>query len=169
MKTINIQNEANIKANGKLSCHRCKPVICIDTGEVFTSATDAAEKAGVHLSVISACCIGKIRTANGKRYCYLSKVTESLDAIFTRLRETSAVEADAKKWQAYQAEQEEKRKAREELEAKIVKVQEKVARRTAVRDTKQNEARIAEERLAEAQRELEALQEMLNGNAQEVA
>lgn len=171
--TINIQNEANIKAEGKLNSGHCKPVICIDTGDVFTSCFDAAEATGVHFSAMSAHLRGKTRTIHGKRYMYLSRVKEGLDTIVTRLRETSAMEDDAKKWREYQAEQEairaaeakraeEERKAREELEAKIIKAQEKVARRTAVRDTKHNEARIADERLMEAERELEALQDMLN-------
>lgn len=178
-KTINIQNEANIKAKGELNCHRCKPVICIDTGEVFTSCADAAEHAGVHISTVSACCTGKIRTANGKHYCYLSRVNEHLDSIVTRLRETSSLEEDAKRWQAYQAEQEAirqeeerirreeeerieaERKAREELAAKIEKATAKVARRSVVRDNKAAELRMAEERLIEAERELEALQDML--------
>lgn len=176
MKKINIQHESEIKANGNLNNKKCKPVICIDTGEVFTSATDAAENAGVHMSAISACCLGKIRTANGKHYCYLSKVTENLDSIVTRLRETAAVEEDAKKWQAYKAEQdairaaaekraEEERKAREELLEQISKAEAKVARRTEIRDRKIEEARFASERLMEAERELEALQDLLNNGS----
>ena len=114
MKKINIQNEANINAKGEHTKRAAKPVICIDTGEVYASTTDAAEAAGVHITTMSSVCLGKIRTANGKRYCYLSRVTESLDSIVTRLRETAAVEEDAKRWKAYQAEQEAIRKAEEE-------------------------------------------------------
>ena len=171
--TINIQHEANIKAEGKLHSKKCRPVICIDTGDTFTSVTDAAEYAECTTSTMVVHLQGKTRQVKGKHYCYLSSVKENLDPILTRLRETAAVEDAAKKWMAYEAEQEairaaeakraeEERKAREELEAKIVKAQEKVARRTAVRDTKHNEARIADERLMEAERELEALQNMLN-------
>jgi hypothetical protein len=128
MKKINIQNEANIKAKGEHTQKSAKPVICIDTGEVFASTTDAAESAGVHITTMSSVCLGKIRTANGKRYCYLSRVTESLDSIVTRLRETAAVEEDAKRWQAYQAEQEKIRKAEEKRQADIAKARDKVAR-----------------------------------------
>ena len=177
--TINIQNEANIKAEGKLNGRKCKPVICIDTGEVFTSATDAAEKAGVHVSVMSSVCIGRIRTANGKRYCYLSKATESLDAIVTRLRETSAVEDDARKWREYQAEQEairkaeeerleairkaeekrleEERKAREKREKEIAKANAKVERCQTIRDRIAAQLVEAERNLMTAQIEREAL------------
>ena len=156
-KTINIHNEANIKANGDLNNKKCKPVICIDTGEVFTSGIDAAESAGVHQSSISACCLGKIRTVNGKRYCYLSRVTESLDSIVTRLRETSAIEEDAKRWQAYQAEQEAIRKAEEERQAEIAKAEEKVAKLTAKsQDLEARWHQIMAE-LVEAEKELEAM------------
>jgi hypothetical protein len=127
MKKINIQNEANIKAKGEHTQKNAKAVICIETGEVFTSTTDAAASAGVHVTTMSAVCLGKIRTANGKRYCYLSRVTESLDSIVTRLRETAAVEEDAKRWKAYQAEQEAIRKAEEKRQAEIAKAREKVA------------------------------------------
>lgn len=178
-KTINIQNEANIQARGKHIHHHSKPIICIETGEVFASITDAAEIIGCHHSNISAHLCGKSRHVHGKHYCYMSRSVESLDAIVTRLRETAAMEDDAKKWREYQAEQEAirqeeerirreeeerleaERKAREELLAKIEKATAKVARRTVIRDNKAAEVRMAEERLMEAERELEELQDML--------
>lgn len=174
-KTINIQNEATIKAEGKLNSRHCKPVICLETGEVFSSVTDAAEAIGCAPNNLSIHLTGKLRAIKGKHFCYLSRVNESLDAIVTRLRETAAVEEDAKKWQAYQAEQEairaaaekraeEERKAREELLDQISKAEAKVARRTEIRDRKIEEARFASERLMEAERELEELQDLLNNN-----
>ena len=179
MKTINIQNEANIKAKGQYNSKHCKSVICIETGEVFTSVWDAAAAVGLQAQNLSRHLTGHKRSFGGKHYCYLSRVNESLDSIVTRLRETSAIEEDAKRWQEYQAEQEairqeeerirqeeekraeEARKAREELLAKIEKATAKVARRAVVRDNKAAEARMAEERLMEAERELEVLQDML--------
>ena len=97
MKKINIQNEADIKAEGQFTSKRCKPVICVDNGKVFTSMLDAADYAGVANPSMVAHLQGKTRTCGGKHFCYLSRVTENLDAIVTRLRETAAVEADAKK------------------------------------------------------------------------
>ena len=142
MKKINIQNEANIKAEGKLNNNHCKPVICVDNGKVFTSMTDAAEYAGVSSPTMVVHLQGKTRTCAGKHFCYLSKVTENLDSIVTRLRETAAVEDDARKWQVYQAEQEririaeekrleEERKAEEKRKAEIAKAEERVAKLTA--------------------------------------
>ena len=155
--TINIQNEANIKAQGIHTQRSHKPVICIDTGEVFASGIDAAEHAGVHQATMSACCLGKIRTVNGKRYCYLSKVAESLDAIVTRLRETSSIEEDAKKWQAYQAEQEAIRIAEEKRQAEIAKADAKVERCKAIRDRIAAQLAEAERNLMAAEIEREAL------------
>ena len=166
--TINIQNEANIKAEGKLNGGNCKPVICIDTGEVFTSCCDAAESVGVHFTAMSAHLRGKTRTIHGKRYIYLSRVSEGLDAIVTRLRETSSIEADAKKWQAYQAEQEairiaeakraeEARKAEEKRQAEIAKADAKVERCQTIRDRIAAQLAEAERNLMTAQMEREAL------------
>ena len=136
MKKINIQREANIKAEGKLSGGNCKPVVCLNTGDVYTSCMDAAEAVGVHISAMSAHLRGKTRTVHGKKYMYLSSVAEGLDVIVTRLRETSAVEEDARKWREYQEEQEvirkaeakrleEERKAEEKRQAEITKLMKK--------------------------------------------
>ena len=165
MKKINIQHESNIKAEGKLNNNHCKPVICIETGEVFTSVTDAAEKAGCNKNNMSTHLTGKLRHIKGKHYCYLSRVNESLDAIVTRLRETAAVEEDAKKWKAYQAEQEAIRKAEEKRQAEIAKAAEKVAKLTASAQDLEAKWHKAMAELTEAEKAFEALQD----NAKEVA
>ena len=127
-KTINIHNDANISAKGKLNSRHCKPVICLETGEVFTSVTDAAEKAGHSAQNLSTHLTGKRKTYGGKHYCYLSNATENLNAIVSRLRETSQMEEDARKWRAYQAEQEAIRKAEEKRKSDIEKAKEKIER-----------------------------------------
>lgn len=167
-KTINIQNEANINAKGKLNCYRCKPVICLETGDVFTSVADAAEYVGVHQGNMSQHLRGKLRSIKGKHYCYLSRATESLDAIVTRLRETSSMEADALKWRAYQAEQEairkaeekriaDERKAKEEYEAAVEKAKAKVERRHRMCSRLEQQYHEAIARAMEAEKEYEAL------------
>ena len=138
MKKINIQNEANINVKGEHTSKNAKPVICVDNGMVFASMLDAAEYAGVTNPTMVMHLQGKTRTCSGKHFCYLSRVNESLDAIVTRLRETSAIEEDAKRWQEYQAEQEtirkaeekrleEERKAEAKRQAEIAKLTEKRA------------------------------------------
>ena len=158
-KTINMQHEANIQAEGKLNSRKCKPIICIETGEVFSSVTDAAECAEVTTTMMSGHLGGYYRSVKGKHYCYLSRVNESLNTILTRLRETSAVEEDAKKWKAYEAEQEAKRIAEQKRQEAIAKAKEKVARAQGIHDTLAAKYREALNTLAQAQRELEALED----------
>lgn len=159
MKKVNIQHEANIDAQGNLNSKHCKPVVCLETGEVYSSATDAAESIGVTLSNISSHLTGKSRSVKGKHYCYLSRVSESLNVIVTRLRETAAIEADAKKWQAYQAEQDAIRKAEEKRATAIAKAEAKVAKLTETCNQHERKLRDARDALLEAATELEALRD----------
>lgn len=170
MKTINMQHEANIKAEGRLNSKKCVPVICIETGEVFTSVTDAAERLGVAQSNVSAHLTGKSRTVKGKHFCYLSRVNESLDAIVTRLREASAIEEDAKKWKTYEEEQnaircaeekraEEARIAKAKRNAAIAIADAKIERYKAIRDRIAAQLEEAEKNLMTAEIEREALDE----------
>ena len=175
--TINIQNESNIQAEGKLNSRKCKPVICIETGEVFSSVTDAAEKFGSSAQNLSTHLTGKRRTFVGKHFCYLSRTMESLDTIMERLQKTAAMEEDARKWREYQAEQErirkaeekrreEERKAREKRESDLKAAKDKVARRTEICERLAAQLAQAEQRKMEAEMELEA---MLDNNQQNVA
>ena len=157
MKKINIQNEANINGEGKLNSGNCKPVICIDTGDVYTSCMDAAESIGVHFTAMSAHLRGKTRTIHGKRYIYLSRVNEGLNAIVTRLRETASVEADAKRWREYQAEQEKIRKAEAKRAEEIAKAERKLNNCQEIRNRIASQLVEADVRLIEAQEELEEL------------
>ena len=166
MKNITIQNEATIKAEGKRNSKNCKPVICIETGEVFSSSADAAEKVGVHFSVMSAVCTGKIRTCKGMHFCYMNAALENLNAVMERLREATKLEEDAKKWRAQEAEKERIRLAKEKYESDLEKAKAKVARRTEICERLASELARAEQRKMEAEMELEAL---LDSNQQEVA
>ena len=167
-KTINIQNEANIHVEGTHIHHNSKPIICIETGEVFASITDVAEKVGCGFSNVSSHLRGKSRSVKGKHYCYMSRSVESLDAIVTRLRETSTMEEDARKWREYQAEQEairkaeekriaDERRAKEEYEAKVEKAKAKIERIKNMRQRLEQQQIEAEKRLIEAEREYEEL------------
>lgn len=164
--TINIQKESNIHAEGKLNSKKCKPVICIETGEVFSSVTDAAEKFGSSAQNLSTHLTGKRRTFAGKHFCYLSRTMENLDTIMERLQKTAAMEDDARKWREYQAEQEKIRKAKEKYEVDVQKAKDKIARRTEICERLASELARAEQRKMEAEIELEAL---LDNNQQEVA
>jgi septal ring factor EnvC (AmiA/AmiB activator) len=165
MKKINIQNEANIKAEGNLNSGNCKPVICLDTGDVFTSCIDAAESIGVHFSAMSAHLRGKTRTIHGKRYMYLSRVSEGLDAITTRLREASAMESDAKKWRDHQAKIDAARKEEERRQQAIAKAEAKVASLNEARTKYENKLSETMVALEAAQIELASLRDNNNSEA----
>ena len=176
--TINIQNEANVNAIGTHVHHSSKPVICIETGEVFVSMTDAAEKIGVHITHISKHLCGRARTVKGKHYCYLSRSVESLDVLMNRLRETSAMEEDARKWREYQAEQEairkaeekrleDARKAKEAYEANVQKAINKIERRHKICSRLEQQYNEAIARAMEAEKEYEALTGEVYGKEKE--
>ena len=98
--TINLNNNVTIHNAIGEHDHWCsKPVICLNTGEVFISATDAAKSAGGRVSGVCDCCNGRIKTFKGKVYRYLSKTSENVDALVTQIRALHAkqveLEADA--------------------------------------------------------------------------
>lgn len=128
MKKLTIHEKATIKAEGKLNSAHCKPVICIETGEVFSSVNDAAEAYKVYPQNMSTHLTGSRRHIKGKHFCYLHDATANLDAIVTRLREASEMEAKAKVYDAMMAEQEAARKAEEKRRADIAKAKEEVQR-----------------------------------------
>lgn len=116
--TINVNNEVKInEALGNRTHHSCKPVICIETGEVFASATDAAEAIGVTSWAMSSCCTGRVRTCKGKHYCYVSKTSENLDVLTQFIRaqneRMAQLEADAAIGRVIREEQEAKQRAEE--------------------------------------------------------
>lgn len=167
-KTITVNEKVIINANGELHGRRCKPVICIDTGEVYSSCTDAAKANKTHVSVVSACCIGRIKTANGKHFCFVSKANENLEALTARIRE---LESKAAKWDVLEAEREEEerkeneaRLAKEKHEREIAKAKEKIERCKAKCELRKEKFQNAITALADAEMELNAL---LNDNGNE--
>ena len=81
MKKVILTEHAEVNAKGKLNSGHTKMVICIDTGEVFTSGVDTAESIDVHPSVISLCCTGRIKTVKGKHYCYVKDLAKNLESL----------------------------------------------------------------------------------------
>lgn len=92
MTKIHIQKEGFIKAHGVHTRKNNKPVMCITTGEVYASVLDAAKENGASFSAISLVCCGKSKTCKGKRFCFVTNVTEHLDEISEclRIREAKA-------------------------------------------------------------------------------
>lgn len=50
-----------------------RPVICVETGEIFPSTTKAALVTGTDQSSISCCCLGKRQTAGGFHWRYFAQ------------------------------------------------------------------------------------------------
>ena len=160
MKTLNIHNETNINAKGTHTQKCCKPVICIDTGVVFSSVTDAAESIGSSIHSISNCIRGKQKTVKGMRFCLLSKATENLGEITAQITKLSADAEDARRWREYQAEQDAIRRAEEERVFRQRQLEEKLERRNTRVEALQEQLRQAIERRDETARELTELNEM---------
>lgn len=156
MTTLNIHNNANINAKGTHNTAISKPVICVDTGEVFASITDAAEHFGVTSSNISHAVRGIQKTCKGKRFCFVSKATENLDILTSQITKLNADAEDARKWREYQAEQEAIRKAEEEH---IRAEQERIAAIERARQEREERKRKLEERLERRQRIIERLEQ----------
>lgn len=57
--------------NKTISEKKSKKVMCIDTGEVFKSGRQAAEKMNLQRSKISLVCNGKRKSTGGYRFCFV--------------------------------------------------------------------------------------------------
>lgn len=123
--TLKIQNEANILSEGKKRTGNAKPVICIETGEVYNSVTDAAEKNGTRVDYMSSHLRGKTKTLHKKHFIYMSKATENLDTLTTHIREMNKnyaeLEFKAKAYDAWMAEQQAKQKKQAKIDVLIAK------------------------------------------------
>ena len=165
---IIIHGKATAQAEGQRRNTNSKPVFFLETGEFFTSATDAAKAKGVSECTISACCLGRIRSVKGQHCFYVSKATENLNLVAMYLRslamENAQLKAKADRYDEIIAKEEAERKAKEETELKIIyhqKLQDEITNRRAEREAKL--AELAEADKADAElfiqiaKELEAL------------
>ena len=82
-----MHKESKITAEGKSVNKNRKPIFNITTGEIYASATDAAEKLGVHPSTISWVITGRMKSVKGMSLCPLANVTEHLEEIAVNMRE----------------------------------------------------------------------------------
>lgn len=164
MKKITIKDAATIEAKGTLNSRKCKPVICIDTGEVYTSATDAANANGTTVYGVSTVCLGKVKTANGKRFCYVQDFPEHLADITARISSMNKgyaeMVAKAAAYDAILAEQKANERAEEKRQKAITKANEKLARRREIYAKAERKLDEAYQFVREAEEELASL----NGN-----
>lgn len=158
-RTVNLQKEINLTAEGKLSGGNCDLVILVEKGKRFSSQKDLAEYLGVHPSAISNTINGNQRTCKGYHIIDARRGMENMDVILERLSEASADAEAARKWRAYEAEQEAKRIAKEKHDAAIAKAKEKVERAQGIYDTLTAKCKEAADTLMRVQMELEALED----------
>ena len=71
-----------------------KPVFNLTTGEVYASATDAAEAIGCCQGNISSVCLGKTSHAAHNQLCYVSDITAHLPELHDRMTALSNNAAD---------------------------------------------------------------------------
>ena len=94
-----IKKEASVEVIGSCTRSNRKRVLCIDTGEIFASVTDAAKYFNVSVSVISSICLGKkgFRTVLGKRFCYIgggSNTDDHLEEIVKKIKKNEEVDPE---------------------------------------------------------------------------
>lgn len=47
-----------------------KPILCVETGEIYSSSHDASRRTGLHQQHINECCTGKQKTTGGYHWKY---------------------------------------------------------------------------------------------------
>lgn len=62
----------NFHAKENMQKSRFHKTLCVDTGEIFKTYTDAARSIGVRPSSIRQCCIGKSKTSGGYKWIFLT-------------------------------------------------------------------------------------------------
>lgn len=80
-KEITVSKSAIVKGKGRCHNGNTNAVLCISTGEIYTSCTDAAEHGNVTVGQMSAVCRRRGYTAKGKKYCYVKDINLHLDEI----------------------------------------------------------------------------------------
>ena len=123
-----------------------KPVFCITDHNVYASVTDAAMAEKVHVTCISSACLGKLKTANGKQWCFVKDMPIRILDISNSFKE---IYDDAMKYRVIDAE----RKAKEAHQQAMHKLEEKIVKRKLD--------------ILEMQEQLEKEQQMLQAMEQE--
>lgn len=96
-REIQVTRMATAGVLGKRTNGNCKPVLCITTGSIFASGTDAAEILGINQANISAVCRGKRKMARGMQFCFVHQAVENIDVIAASLGAGSVAAPTRKK------------------------------------------------------------------------
>lgn len=153
--TFMLHDKKEITVTGTHTNKNHKPVLCIDTGEVFASLSDAAEANGVHITAISCVVLGKTKTCKGKRFCLVTRMADHTDEIAETLRSNIAkatkYDAIIAEHERIKAEQEAARRAEEERIRAKQRAQEKLEKCKAEYNKKLAALQEAERLLQEAE------------------
>lgn len=121
-----------------------KPVFCITNGNVYASVIDAAEGENALMTSVSSVCRGKLKTANGKRFCFVKDMPTRILDISNAYKE---LYDDAIKHREVEAE----RKAKEAHKQALNNLAEKMTKRKMEIEEMQEQL-LKEEQMYEAMR-----------------
>ena len=93
--TLHVSKDAKAIAIGE-DRKNAKPVLCIDTGLIYASLTDAAEDVGVTVTALSSCLRGKTNSCKGMSWCFVKESANHIEDITGRIRQANAEAEDAK-------------------------------------------------------------------------
>lgn len=128
MKKLTITTESEISAKGKLSSGHCKPIVCTDNGDTYSSMLDAAEMLGLCYPDLCKHLKGKSKHIRGMHFKYLEEIKGNPSIMISRVQQMAELEEKAAKWDALMAEQEAARKAEEKRIAELEKARAKKLR-----------------------------------------
>ena len=93
--TLQVSKDAKAIAIGE-DRKNAKPVLCIDTGLIYASLTDAADDVGVTVTALSSCLRGKTNSCKGMSWCFVKESANHIEDITGRIRRANAEVEDAK-------------------------------------------------------------------------
>ena len=167
MTELVINRQAIFKATGTHTKRNHKPVINLDTGAKYASATDAAEALGCGVDNVSSCCTGRTRTCKGYQLAYVAHASQNVDILTDRIaamyHKQDVLERKAKLYDESQPQLSEI----ETLRAELTKANERLAKLDALEEQKKLVAKLEcdfqeiEKAYAAAERKLEEERLML--------
>lgn len=158
-KTITITKKATVNAIGERTNGNTKPVLCLDTGMVYTSCIDAAKENNCAQSEVSMVCTGKRETVKGLRFCYLEDLAQHMDEISVALQKHSASLAEERHARMLAEAEEKRQEAIATAREKVNRKQEKFDRLSDRMTRLYESCNEASRELEKAKAELKALME----------
>lgn len=98
--TLQVSKDAKAIAIGE-DRKNAKPVLCIDTGLIYASLTDAAEDIGVSVTALSSCLRGKTNSCKGMSWCFVKESANHIDDITGRIRQAKDEKDALKEYRRY--------------------------------------------------------------------